>query len=464
MKRLVLLALLGSACATTSMSGDLSSIQDSVSTRSALANLTLPRFDVPESVPEEVDNLLSRPLNADAAVRVALLNNREARAALAEVGIARGQLVTAGLVPNPEVEFEVRDPGGEQPAQIDLGVELNLSALFLAPARAGVAEATLDAEKLKAAGSLLDLTWTTRVAFYEVQALQQKLELRLRAFASNQASYETALELSKVGNIPALTLANELTSVELSRVQVAEAENALLDGREALNRKLGLTGARTAWTLEGPLPPPKEMKEGEATEAKALSANLELAELIFRAEAASRKVGLAKTESWLPHLSAGFHGERDAALWELGGHVTVGLPVFDRAQGKQLSARSEYDALRARAEGQALHVRSSVRTALNRAESASKRARHYSERLLPARQEVLQQSLLQYNAMQLNVFQLLAAQRAVTETAIAQVDATLDAWKARASVDLLLAGRSTPLALGAVPGSTSMSVEPTGGH
>ncbi len=464
MKRLVLLALLSIGCATTSMSSDLSSIQDSVSTRSALGNLTLPRFDVPESVPEEVDSLLSRPLNADAAVRVALLNNREARAALAQVGIARGQLVTAGLVPNPEVEFEIRDPGGEQPAQIDLGVELNLSAIFLAPGRSGVAEAMLDAEKLKAAGSLLDLTWTTRVAFYEMQALQQKLELRLRAFASNQASYETALELSKVGNIPALTLANELTSVELSRVQVAEAENALLDGREALNRKLGLTGPRTAWTLEGPLPTPKELKDGEVTEAKALSANLELAELIFRAEAASRKVGLAKTESWLPHLSAGFHGERDAALWELGGHVTVGLPVFDRAQGKQLSARSEYDALRARAEGQALHVRSSVRTALNRAESAGRRARHYAERLLPARQEVLQQTLLQYNAMQLNVFQLLAAQRAVTETAIAQVDATLDAWKARASVELLLAGRSTPLALGAVPGSTSMDVESTGGH
>lgn len=464
MKRLVLLALLSSGCATTSMSGDLASIQDTVSTRGALANLTLPRFDDPESVPEEVDSLLSRPLNADSAVRVALLNNREARAALAEVGIARGQLVTAGLVPNPEVEFEIRDPGGAQPTQIDVGVELNLSAVFLAPARAGVAEATLDAEKLKAAGSLLDLTWTARVAFYEVQALQQKLELRLRAFAANQASYETALELSKVGNIPALTLANELTSVEISRVQVAEAENALLDAREALNRKLGLTGPRTAWTLEGPLPPPKELKDGEMTEAKALAANLELAELIWRAEAASRKVGLAKTESWLPHLSAGFHGERDAALWELGGHVTVGLPVFDRAQGKQLSARSEYDALRARAEGQALHVRSSVRTALNRAESAGRRARHYSERLLPARQEVLQQTLLQYNAMQLSVFQLLAAQRAVTETALAQVDATLDAWKARASVDLLLAGRSTPLSWGSGPGSTSMSVESTGGH
>lgn len=464
MKPLVLLSVLASACATTSMSSDLSSIERSVSTRGALPLLTLPRFDVPEAIPEEVDQLLGKPLDADAAVRIALLNNREARAALAEVGIARGALVQAGLVPNPEVEFEVRAPGGEQPPQMDVGLELNLSATFLAPLRGGVAEATLDAERLKAAGLLLDLAWQTRVAFYEVQALQQKLDLRLRAFASQQASYETAAELSKVGNLPALTLANELAAVELARVQVAEGENALLDGREALTRKLGLAGARTRWTIEGPLPTPKEAPAPEATEAKAIAASLELAELTSRAEAASRKVGLAKTEAWLPHLSAGFHGERDAALWELGAHVTVGLPVFDRAQGRQLSARSEYDGLRARAEGQALLVRSAVRTTLNRVESAGRRSRHYAERLVPARQEALAQTLLQYNAMQLGVFQVLAAQRAVTETALAQVDATLDAWKARAALDLLLAGRSTPLALGAVPGSASMAVESTGGH
>lgn len=465
MKRCVLLTLLASACATTSMSGDLATIERTVSTRAQVSELTLPRFDAPEAVPHEVDELLQKPLTADGSVRIALLNNREARAALAEVGIARGNWVQAGLVPNPEAEFEVRGPGGPQPPQLDIGLELNLSATLLAPARAGVVEATLDAERMKAAGALLDLAWAVRVSFYEVQALQQKLELRLRALASQQASYEAASELSRVGNIPALTLANELSAVELARVLVAEAENALLDGREALNRKLGLTGARTAWTVESPLPPPKEVATGEGTEAKAITASLELAEMLSRAESASRKVGLAQTEAWLPHLSAGFHGERDANLWELGAHLTVGLPVFDRAQGRQLSARSEYDALRARAEAQALHIRSMVRSTLNRVESASRRARHYAERLLPARQHVLEQTVLQYNAMQVGVFQVLSAQRAVTETAMAQVDATLDAWKALASLDLLLAGRSTPLALSAIPGSTTTtSPDSAGGH
>ena len=464
MKPTIFLLLLVTGCATSGLNDDLASVRRTVTARASLAEFDLPRLESPEAVPEEVDRLLEQPLTADAAVRLALINNREVRVALAEIGIARGQFMQAGLVPNPEVEFEMRAPGGDQPTQIDIGLEFNLSATFLAPLRSGVASATLDAERWKAAGALLDLTWSTRVAYYEAQALQQKLDLRLRAFASQQASYETALELSRVGNLPALALANELAAVELSRVQVAEAENALLDGREALIRKLGLSGSRTRWTFADQLPVPKEVPTGDAVEAKAIEASLELSELFSRAEAASRRVGMAKTEAWLPHLSAGFHGERDANLWELGGHVTVGLPIFDRAQGRQLSARSEYDGLRARAEGQALQVRYAVRTTLNRVESAGRRARHYAERLVPARQQQLQQTLLQYNAMQVGVFQVLAAQREVTEAAISQVDATLDAWKARASLDLLLAGRSTPLVLGAVPGSSSMAVESSGGH
>lgn len=270
MKRLLpLLLLLASACATTSGSSDLSSIRSTVSVRSALGELSLPHFDGSETVSEEADQLLQKPLTAEGAVRVALLNNREARAALAEVGIARGDLVQAGLIPNPQAEFEIRDPGGPQPVQMLVGLELDFAAALLAPVRAGVAEAVLDAERWKAAGTLLDLTWSTRVAFYEVQALQQKLELHTRALDSQQASYETALELSKVGNLPGLALANELAAVELARVRVAEAENALLDGREALTRKLGLSGARTGWTLEGQLLPPST-PAAEATEAKAM--------------------------------------------------------------------------------------------------------------------------------------------------------------------------------------------------
>jgi outer membrane protein TolC len=464
MKHLVALFPLLAACATTHLGPDLRVVEQSVADRARLSNLALPRFDVPEALPEEVDALLKRPLTADDAVRIALLANRDARAALAEIGIARGQYVQAGLLPNPELDLELRAPGGPQPAQLDIGLELSVSQTILAPLRASVAEAHLEAERLRATGFLLDLTWQTRVAFFEAQALQQKLELRLKAFTSQQASYATAVELSKAGNLPAVDLANELAAVELARIQVAEAENALLDAKEALTRRLGLHGERASFTLAGPLPIPTDELDLSNAEARAITSSLELLEFERRAESASRKVGLAKTEGWLPHLTAGFHGERDADLWELGAHVGIGLPVFDRQQGRQLSAQSEYDALRARAEAVAVTLRSTVRQTTNRVESAGRRARHYAQRLVPARQKQLDETLLQYNAMTVGVFQVLQVQRGVTEAAIAQVDATLDYWKARAAFELLLAGRSTPLrTAAAVPTSVATpSMDPAG--
>ena len=105
MRLLLPFALLLSACATSSVSSDLASIGNTVAARSALPHLSIPGYDASEAVPEEADRLLEKPLSAETAVRVALLNNREARAALAEVGVARGDLLQAGLIPNPEAEF-----------------------------------------------------------------------------------------------------------------------------------------------------------------------------------------------------------------------------------------------------------------------------------------------------------------------------------------------------------------------
>lgn len=450
MRALLLLLPLLSACAAPQLAAS----------RGAIA---LPHVDFAGS-PEAVDQLLARPLTAEEAVKVALLSHRGARAALAEVGIARGALVQAGLLPNPELEFELDGLGGAEPAHVALGVEYALTGALFAPLEASAAEAALEASRLQAAGALLDLAYEVRVAFFEAQAAQQRLELRLRALQSQQASYATALELSTAGNLPALALANERAAVELARVQVAEAENALLDAREGLTRAMGVSGERTGWALAGPLALPEGALDLQGAEERAVRASLELSELERRAEAAARQERLFAWQGFLPHVAFGVHADRGGDLWQLGARLAVELPLFDRADGLRLSARSEQEGLRARAEAAAAGLRSAVRRTLNRVESAERRARHYAARLLPARQEQLEQTLLQYNAMQRGVFEVLQAQRAVTETALGQVDATLDYWKARAALDLLFAGRSSPIQGGRVPASQTTAAASAGGH
>ncbi|MDI1481246.1 TolC family protein [Polyangium sp. y55x31] len=403
-----------------------------------------------EKTAAEVPKLLSKPLDADGAVRIALAQNRELRAAFYEIGIARGRFVQAGLPPNPEIDLSVRRPNDPaQPLQLDIGIEYNLTGLLMLPLRKGVAEADLAAERLRVAGQVLDMAYAARTSFYTVQARQQELDLRVRALKAFQAGFSAAEELNRVGNLPEMDLATQRAAVESARVDVAEAENRLLDARENLNVALGLSGEQTRWNIAAPLPdPPAEALATERVEERAVASSFELQELEARMRAASKRAGLAQTEGSLPHISGGFHGERDAAVWEIGGHVTVGLPFFDRNQGTVLSARSEFGAQRERYLATATSLRATVRTAQNRVESAGRRARHYREVVLPAREKALAETLLQYNAMQVSVFQVLDSQRQVTQAGLTYVETLLDYWNARAALDQILAGRHRGLALG----------------
>ncbi|WP_434344811.1 TolC family protein [Myxococcus virescens] len=416
-----------------------------------------------EDADAAVRALLAQPLTADTAVRIALLNNRDLRAAMHALGVATGNLVQMSLPPNPEVELEVRNPTrGGQPLQGDIGLEYDLSELILLPQRRGVAQAERAAERALTAGEVLHLAYRTRLGFYEVQARHQQLELRNRALQVAQAGYGTAVELEKAGNVRALEVATERSAVESARLAVAEAENALLDSREALNVLLGLFGPRTQWTVDSPLADPvNDLDSGEGLEARAIEASLDLAELRGRMEAADRRHRLARTEGFLPHLSGGFHGEKDEDRWEMGAHLTVGLPLFDRKQGVRMAALSSRESLKARYEATATAIRASLRQARGRVESTGRRALHVRDVLLPARRQVLDETVLQYNAMQVGVFEVLRAQAAVTDTASTYVETLLDHHRARSALEQLLAGRHQGLELGSIRvSSTSASSGP----
>lgn len=387
--------------------------------------------------------LPEHPLTADDAVQLAFTNNREVWASLQELGIARGRAQQAGLLPNPEIDLGLRAPIDEnQPLQGDIGLELKISEMLLVPAKQGVAQAELSAEKLRVAGEVLEIAYRARVSFHEVQARQRQLELRTRALESFQASYAVAVELSSSGGLPPLDLAMQKAAVEAARITTAEAELTLLDARERMNAALGLSGSATQWTVV-PLAdvPEKATLDTTASEKKAVASSLELAEMAQRMDAAARKAGLARTAGALPHLEGGLHGEHDGFGWEVGAHLTVGVPVFDRGQGTEAAARAEVRVLRERYVATATGLRAAVRTALNRVESAAGRARHYRDALIPARKKALTETVLQYNAMGVGVFRVLDVEREVTESAIAYTDTLLEYHVARAALDQLLAGR-----------------------
>src|SRR6059058_6484640 len=133
-----------------------------------------------------VASLLSRPLTADAAVQVALLNNRNLQATYEELGIAQADLVEAGLLRNPIFTFERRFPG--QALEMDLLKEF--IDILLLPLRKRIAAAQFEAAKLGVGHEILKTAAEVRAAFYEHQGDQQLIDLRKTVAEATEHSAE----------------------------------------------------------------------------------------------------------------------------------------------------------------------------------------------------------------------------------------------------------------------------------
>jgi outer membrane protein, heavy metal efflux system len=457
-------ALVFGGCASTFSGPDL----DRVRALSRTAELPgISTVDVDAAPSAEAERLAREPLDVERAVRIALLNNRELRGVLRDMGIARGRYVQAGLLPNPHVEAE---KPLEPEMLYEVGVEYDVTAALLAPMRARAAAADVEAARYRAAAAVVDLGFAVRAAFHAAQAAEQKLAIARRTLDALAAGRDAARALLDAGNVPALVHASQEAAYERARVAVAQLELANASSREGLNRLLGLHGAATTWRLAGGLPrAPEAQPDTAKLEQKAVEASLALGEMRNRLEGLSRRTGLARAEGWIPEVAAGVrtgeleHEGMPHRHRQWGAGVSISIPLFDRQQGNVHALGAEFDALMERYQGAAVDVRSAARDAANRVLNAHARARQYEMVIVPAQRRATEQTILQFNAMQVGVFQLLAARREELDVEMAYVDSLAEYWTARAAVDAITAGGRAGASAAAAVQMTAQT-ESAGGH
>src|SRR6266567_5417927 len=234
-----------------------------------------------------VASLLKRPLTADSAVQVALLNNHNLQATYEELGIAQADLVEAGLLKNPVFYFERRLPG--QAAEIDLVQEF--VDILLLPLRKRIAAAQFEAAKLRVGHEILTTAAEVRAAFYEHQGDQQLVDLRKTVAEATERSAETALHLHEAGNLRDLDLASEQASHAQAKIELAKAQASAVESREKLNKQMGAFGTQINWTVASRLPElPGSQISTSQLESRATQQRLDLgaARQQFIAEARAR--------------------------------------------------------------------------------------------------------------------------------------------------------------------------------
>jgi len=315
---------------------------------------TLKPDPAPANVQRLVPNSSFDPANgitADEAVLIAEYLNPEIRAFRAERGIAEGELITARLLSNPELQFNLLNIQHFTTGLATAGVNSGLSWI---PPRSGeraarIQRAQARVEEVRAEISEREwrLAAETRKAYYAVWVLQERRLLAEAALRLQARTLEFYEEKAKLGDTSRLevNLARLAYGDSYRELQAIIADSDRV--RQELNRILGLP----------PLYPVKVKTADQSLAYHTLNldlASLEMVMLDHRPdlmaakqayEQAEQTVRIERLQRW-PWFRLGPAVERDQgdnanAITKLGLGFSVDLPIFNRNQGEIVRAEAE---------------------------------------------------------------------------------------------------------------------------
>jgi outer membrane protein TolC len=459
---LALLSMPG--CASFSPDGGMSGVNaiaaPALSDNAAL--LRTPEDD--EAAHARVRALLGRPLTAAAAVRIALLNNRDLQAAYNALGISEAAMVQASLPPSPAFSLSRIGSGGA--FEIEGRIVASILDLATLPARAEVAQDRFRQAQLRAALETLRTASEARRAYYRAVAARALVALLEQARETGETAAELARRLNETGAINKLDQTRNQVFVAELVAQHSVARQRAGAERERLVRALGLSGADTAFSLPGALPPlPARARTLPSVETQALARRADLQMARIEASILAKSYGLTRATRFVSLLDAGAVSktmrESGTTLRERGFEVELQIPLFDFGEAKLREAEQSYMQAVNRLLAKAVNVRSEAREAYAGYRASYDIARQYRRAVLPLRKIISDEMLLRYNAMQVDVFSLLTEARQRIASTFAAIEAERNFWLAETNLEAALIGGST-----AAPESTttaSAAGEP-GGH
>jgi cobalt-zinc-cadmium efflux system outer membrane protein len=403
-----------------------------------------------DQIRKAIRALLRRTVTADAAVQVALLNNRELQATFEEIGIANADLIEAGLLKNPVFAGDARLPSSPpSAANIEMSVAQEFFDLLVIPLRKKVAAAQLTKTKLRVGDAILKLAVEVKTAFYDLQAEQQLLG-RLKAIhETDAAAVELAQRQHEAGNINDLDLANQQATYSQSKLDIAETSASIRSGREKLNRLMGTWGEDTGWKVADELLPlPSTDFPQQRLESLAISQRLDLAATITEIGALVGSLGITKTYRYVGSIEFGVDTEKETDGQRVTGPKwQLELPIFNQGQGRIAKLAAQLRQAERRLESEAVAIRAEVRETRDRLIAKRDLASYYRDELLPERKKILELTLTHYSAMLKSPFDLLLAKQNEISAERGYIDSVRDYWIARANLERAVGGRLNSISL-----------------
>lgn len=393
-------------------------------------------------------------ITADQAVREALAANVDLAVARLAIDVARGELLQAGRLDNPEIGASVADDFAFK-AEGERAVSAGLSQRFPITARLARERAVARADVAIAEAEVRDfvrgLVADVERAFYAVRALDERIAVGEDLVATVRHVEETTARRVAVAEASSA----EVSLLRIERLGLEQGLQRLSREREVSAILLGRLLGRSA---SGVLQPAGDLDPGDVPVAADSIApiadyskrpDLEAARAqIARAEANRALVRSQVWEDW----TVGLGVERDRGVFEapigikrdsfLAVDVTVPIPFWNRQQGRIAASEAQFLRARRGRDGLTLRVEEEIRAAEARIRTLRVSVDTYQRDILPEASRTRATFEEGYRQGLIDVAELLQAQRQYNEARSARVE--LLGELRQAVIDLEAASATSP--------------------
>lgn len=370
-----------------------------------------------KAVKDEVKKLISDGITMDEAVKIALLNNRNLQAAFEEIGIAKADLVQAGLFTNPNLSAIFRFPFGGSGTGIEAAGVFNIADFWQIPIRKKVAAARLETTMLQVSEDILNTAAEAKRAYISHSALSSIRDEMEKIKDHTEEWRDHLIYRQKFGYASDLDIYMANALVIETELEFAKIESDLLISRYRLNRALGLSHEQFDYEmLEALSEEINQLPELEQLISDALLNRPDVQAARLHVENARHVLALERSRIF-SNVEAGAGYERGIEGDEsIGPDIGIQLPVFDQNQAQ--IARAEYRLRQTEKELSAKieEVREDVSVALERLSLLSLQITVIKAQILPKYTSAVEHAEKYFNAMQLNMLYLLDTRRKLLET------------------------------------------------
>lgn len=445
MTRLAIIAaasLLLAGCASFSPDGGFGKVSQLTQERTG-QSVALQRSPEDAQIAQNrVAELLQAALTADAAVEVALLNNRGLQAKFGDLGIAESELVRAGRLKNPSLSFGRMSGGGG--VEIERTVLFDILGLLTMPMAKEVGQQRFEQAQYQAAYDAVSLAADVRRAYFDAVAAQELAKFYEQVKETADISNELAKRMLQAGNFNKLAQMREQAFYADATAQLARAQHQAAAQREKLIRLLGLYGEQLNFRLPQRLPElPKQVLEPQNAEQTAMDKRLDVQMAKRAAEATAKSLHLTNATRMVNVLDVAYKNKSESGAPRANGYeIELELPLFDFGSTRAARAQATYMQAVNRTAEVAVNARSEVREAYSAYRTAYDLAQHYRDEVVPLRKRISEENLLRYNGMLIGVFELLADAREQVAGVTGYVQALRDFWVAETNLQTALTARS----------------------